>query len=249
MINFLASLTASQVGLLVLIVLWMLFLGIFFAKKKGDKASDKSAVYRKAVELETDEAFLYGIQTEVGNAFAYGTLLAEDPVSVDWLPNACLLAITVTERYTEHRRTVTRTEVDMNGQMQTHEEEEIYYTWDIIGSDEVHAEKIRFCNILFPFGTITLPAPILYDTQYEGFNYLRHHHYFLPTELEGSIFTELSGNGITYASRFFPEMHAKDAKEKALQEEANRVRNFWLLWGAIIAAVLVLVLWYWSFTV
>lgn len=42
---------------------------------------DRNEVYNKAVKIDSQETFSYGMRTNVGNAFVYGTLEALDPVS------------------------------------------------------------------------------------------------------------------------------------------------------------------------
>ena len=65
-----------EFGVLLLTVTVLLLIGLQLSKRQRERVSDKQSAYRKAVEIDSDEVFLHGIKTGVGNAFVYGTVSA-----------------------------------------------------------------------------------------------------------------------------------------------------------------------------
>ena len=63
------------------IIAIMLLIGLLIAGKISDYQLDKNERYNKAVKIETQELFEYGMRTNVGNAFVYGDLEAVDTVT------------------------------------------------------------------------------------------------------------------------------------------------------------------------
>lgn len=232
-------LSMNRIGILLLVPLGFLLVGLLVARKMSEKIADRSAIYRKAVELETEKDFRYGMETEVGNAFVYGVLAAENPITVKWAPGKYMMVRALTERYQEHQRTVTETETDANGNTYTHYRTETYYSWDVVGRNEEHVRKICFCGVVFPYSSIKMPEPVFYKTEYAGPS-LRHQYYVLNQIMRGSIFTELSKDGISKDSPFYLSLHAKEAKEMQVMKEKDRLWRFWLIWFVCGAFVFVM---------
>lgn len=229
---------AKQFGIAILVLIVLLLIGVLIAAKMSEKIADRCAVYRKAVELESDDDFRYGMETEVGNAFAYGVLAAENPITVKWAPGKYMLVRVLTERYQVHTRTVTETETDANGQTHTTQRTEIYYSWDVVDCKEEHVRKIRFCGVEFPYSSIKMPNPLFHKMEYAGPG-LRYQYYVLDQIMRGSIFSGLSKSGITKGSPFYLSLHAKEAKEKILSKETSKQWIFWLVWLVVEALVFI----------
>ncbi len=232
---YVLALTQS-ISIAVLTPLGLLLIGILIDRKISEKIMDRCAAYRKAVELESDEDFRYGMETEVGNAFAYGVLAAENPITVPWAPGKYMLVRVVTERYERHEQTVAETETDADGHTHTTYRTEVYYSWDVVNCREEHVREIRFCGVVFPYSSIKMPGPLLHKTEYAGPR-LRYLYYVLNQIMRGSIFTELSKNGISKGSPFYLSVHAKEAKERVLAKAADKRLFFRLIW--FVAAALI----------
>lgn len=236
MSGFCVLLSVNRIDILILVPLVLLLIGLLISWKMSEKIADRTAVYRKAVELETEKDFRYGMETEVGNAFVYGVLAAENPITVKWAPGKYMVVRVLTERYQRHERMVTETETDANGNTHTKYRTETYYSWDVVGCNEDHVRKICFCGVVFPYSSIKMPEPSYYKTEYVGPS-LRYQYYVLNQIMRGSIFTELSKDGISKDSPFYLSLHAKEAKEIQLMKEKDRLWRFWLIWfvcGAVI---------------
>lgn len=67
---------------------------------------DRNEVYNKAVKIDSQEMFSYGMRTNVGNAFIYGTLQAVDPVSYPEIDGSYMYVEKIKKLYTMHTHTV-----------------------------------------------------------------------------------------------------------------------------------------------
>ena len=65
--------------------------------------------YNKAIKIESQELFEYGMRTNAGNAFVYGDLKAVDTVTYPEIGGEYIYIEKVKERYTLYTRQVART--------------------------------------------------------------------------------------------------------------------------------------------
>ena len=75
------EITKREVLASISIIAVMILVGILISAKITERQMDRNEVYNKAVKIDSQETFSYGMRTNVGNAFVYGTLEALDPVS------------------------------------------------------------------------------------------------------------------------------------------------------------------------
>ena len=226
-----------------LVLLIMIFIGIILASKEREKAADNNADHRKAIEIETDEDFDYGLKTSVGNVFAHGIVEAVDPVYVDFYDEALLAYKIDTEAYTRHERNVLETIHSKAGRFHTRNRTEVYYSWDIINSENSNARKIRFKGKIFDYEKIDLPKPEYMETVQISPR-RRKKYYVLPDDLEGSVYTCLKDGQISDKSKFFKGVDSKTAKITAIDNENKRTLHFWILW-AITAAAIEIAVFFW----
>ena len=104
---------------------------------------DQNEKYNKAVKIETQDLFEYGMRTNIGNAFVYGDLLAVDTVTYPEIGGSYMYVEKVKERYTMHTRQVAHTRT-VNGKTQTYYTTETYWTWDRVGSEDKTCNEISF---------------------------------------------------------------------------------------------------------
>lgn len=138
----------------VVIVAAMLILGIVLSDKINDSLMNSYQEYNTTLQINDDsELFEYGMRTNIGNAFVHGNLAAVGSVSYPEVEGQYATMTKVTERYTMHTRTVTKTRT-VNGKTQTYTTTEHYWTWDTIDRDYIHVNSISFLGVEFPYGTI-----------------------------------------------------------------------------------------------
>ena len=75
------EITKREVLASVSIVAAMLLIGLLISGKIQNSIMDDNERYNKAVKIENEELFQYGMDTNVGDAFVYGDLEAVDTVT------------------------------------------------------------------------------------------------------------------------------------------------------------------------
>lgn len=186
------KITKREILVSVIIVSIMLLLGIVIHGSINDKLMLEYQKYNTALQIENDsDLFMYGMKTNIGNAFVYGDLKAVDPVTYDEIDGEYSYIEKVKERYTRHTRTVTYK--DSNGKTKTKTEE--YWTWDVIDRESKQSTKITFLDVEFDYETIKFPHSSHIDTQRESY-YIRYKYYGSPSECVGTLYAVLDDNTI-----------------------------------------------------
>ena len=124
------------------IIAIMMLIGVLIHGKIEEAQLDANEKYNKAVKIESTDLFQYGMDTNVGNAFVYGDLLAVDTVTFEEIGGEYIYVKKVEERYERHERTVTKEDKDGN----TYTETEVYYSWDTEHTESKHANEVMFCD-------------------------------------------------------------------------------------------------------
>lgn len=68
------EITKREILASISIIAVMILFGILISSKISEHQMDKNEIYNKAVKIESQEMFQYGMDTNVGNAFVYGVL-------------------------------------------------------------------------------------------------------------------------------------------------------------------------------
>lgn len=225
------TITKREVIVSVAIIAVMLIIGLVIGDKLEDLQNDKNAVYWKAQQIEDPELFQYGMDTSIGNAFVYGTLQAEDPVTYQEIGGKYMYIKRIKERYTMHTRTVTY-KVGKTTQTRV----ECYWTWDRVGSEEKTCRNIKFLGIEFDSKKINLPDTEYIETVKESGS-IRYKYYGVEEKLKGTLYTKLSNGSISDQSNFYKEKKITETVEM-LTAGSDKV-IFSVLWAIIIALVVI----------
>lgn len=229
----------------VIIVLVMIFIGIFVSDAILQGAVSKSESYRTATVIKNTDQFYYGMDTNFGNVLVYGDVSSNSSVTYDEIGGGFIYIEKNKEEYTRHTRTVTKT--DSNGKKRT--ETEVYYTWDHVWSDRRHVEEIIFQGRTFPYESIELPAERL-NLDSVGvdnrMNYIyvgsddRYYYNVVPMPMTGTIYTSLQNGTINDSSALFRDMTPEQVIAHMEQNETIYTVVFWVIWvlltcGAVCA--------------
>ena len=207
----------------------MLVFGVMISGKINDNLMNRYQEYNTALQIDNDaNLFEYGMRTNIGNAFVYGKLAAVDFVTYPEIGGEYASVTKVTERYTKHTRTVTKTK-KVNGKTQTYTEKETYWTWDEIDRDHVHVSSITFLDSEFPYGTIDCFTEHYIRTLDAG-HHLREKYYGSALSYEGTLYANLADNTITKTS-FYCDKTISETIEY-LETEWQLVL-FWMFWIAL----------------
>lgn len=205
----------SSIGIIAILML----IGSVISTNIKDNIEDKKREYTQALQIQSQEMFEYGMKTNVGNAYVYGELSAVDTVSYPDIEGEYMYVEKVTERYTRHTRTVKSGKTYRT---------EVYYTWDVIDSEDKHSEKMTFLNVPFDYGRITNLNDKYIDTINKGFYDIRYVYYGVPKTIVGTIYTELSNNTISDKTRFRENTTIEEAYESDCKGYGLVI--FWIAW-------------------
>lgn len=224
------EITKREILASISIIAVMILFGILISSKISEHQMDKNEIYNKAVKIENQEMFQYGMDTNVGNAFVYGDLKAVDTVTYPEISGEYMYVEKVKERYTRHTRKVRHTRT-VNGKSQTYYTTETYWTWDRVGSEEIKSKEISFCDIVFSSSKIELPGTDYIDTIKES-SHIRYKYYGVGTKYTGTIFTDLRDKTISDNSNFYNNSTIDETIEY-LESNVETV-IFWIFWVILI---------------
>ena len=214
------------------IVAIMLLFGFLISAKIQERQMDKNEVYNKAVKIDNTDLFQHGLNTNVGNAFVYGDLVAVDTVTYPEIGGEYMYVEKVKERYTMHTRQVAHTRT-VNGKTQTYYTTETYWTWDRVGSEDIKCKEISFCGVVFNSNKFDVPSTSHIDTIKES-SHVRYKYYGTETKFTGTIFTNLKDKTISDKPKFYNNMKIEETVE-SLQTGGGEI-IFWIFWVILICA-------------
>ena len=215
--------------------IWLI-IGFSVNEKIDNSIQSQNAIYTKAIKVTSTDEFLYGMETDVGNAFVYGNYVCVDPVSYEDVSGEYTYIEMVKKRYTMHTRVVTKTRT-VNGKTETYTDTETYYSWDVVDRDHKQCTKINFCGVEFDFNKIARPSTFYIDTIRVGSN-VKYEYYGVPTNLVGTIWTELKDNTISDSSEFLQDKDPVAALETMKASGNFSYIFFWIFWILLLCGVL-----------
>lgn len=215
--------------------IWLI-IGFGVNEKIDNSIQNQNTIYTKAIKISSTDEFLYGMETDVGNAFVYGNYVCVDPVSYEEVEGEYTYIEMIKKRYTRHTRPVTKTRT-VNGKTETYTDTEVYYSWDTVDSDHKQCTKISFCGVEFDFNKIEQPSKVHIETIREGSN-VKYEYYGVPTSLVGTIFTELKDGTISDSSLFLQDEDPNSALEIMKSSGIFSYIFFWIVWVLLLGGVL-----------
>lgn len=227
------EITKREILASISIIAVMILFGILISSKISEHQMDKNEIYNKAVKIESQEMFQYGMDTNVGNAFVYGDLKAVDTVTYPEIGGEYMYVEKVKERYTKHTRRVAHTRT-VNGKSKTYYTTETYWTWDRVGSEDITCNEVSFCDVTFPSNKIDLPGTDYIDTINESSD-IRYKYYGTGTEYKGTIFASLKGHTISDNTKFYNN-RTIDETIDYLESDFPMIL-FWVVWIALTGGI------------
>lgn len=222
--------TKREILVSISIIAVLLMIGVWISGGITEAKLDADEVYNKAVKIDTVDLFEYGMRTNVGNAFVYGDLKAVDTVTFPEIGGEYMYVKKITERYTKHTRTVTKTKT-VNGETKTYTEKEDYWTWDEIDRESHTCNEITFLGVTFDSNKIDIPSES-YIGRIKESSKIRYEYYGTGTEHVGTIFADLRDGTIADGTNFY--------NDKTIDETVERLKavdwtiGFWILWIFVI---------------
>lgn len=223
------EITKREIIMSISIIAFMLIIGIMISGKISDNIVDRNEKYNKALKIESQEIFEYGMRTNIGNAFVYGTIKAIDTVSYPEISGEYSYILKVKERYTMHTRTVTvRTGKTTSTRVET------YWTWDTVKKEDKISKKVTFLNNEFNYSQFNMPHHSYIKTIRES-SHVRYKYYSVPAKITGTIFANLKDNDIGKDVDIYINMKTVEAYENSLKDFSTPL--FWIIWIVFIVGV------------
>lgn len=206
----------------------MMVIGLLISNTIRNHQLDTIEEYNKAVKISDSEQFQYGMDTNIGNAFVYGDLIAERPVTYEELDDEYLYIEKVKEKYTKHTRHVTYT--DSKGKR--HTRTETYWSWDVQSRQDQECYSVTFLGISFPTIKFKLPSKTHITTIKESSD-IRYQYYGIPKQMTGTIYTKLYKKNISDKSKF-TQKSLSDTVEEYTTASSVGIIIFWVFWIILI---------------
>lgn len=222
--------TKREVLVSISIIAILLMVGVWISGGITEAKLDADGRYNKAVKIDTVDLFEYGMRTNVGDAFVYGDLKAVDTVTFPEIGGEYMFIQKVTERYTRHTRTVTKTKI-VNGETKHYTETEVYWTWDEIDRETHVCDEVTFLGVTFDSNKIDIPTAS-YIGRIKESSRIRYEYYGTRTEHVGTIFTDLRDDTIADGTSFYKDLTIDETVEylKAI----DWTFAFWIVWICVI---------------
>lgn len=227
--------TKREIMFSIVIVLVMLMLGLVISSSINDMILDENTKYTKAIEINNDkELFAYGMRTNVGNAYVYGTLNKVDTVSYDAIKDKDYVHLEkVTQRYTMHTRRIAH----KSGKT-TYYTTQTYWTWDTINRESKIAKEITFLNQKYKINKISniIDDDDYIDTISTGYHLREKYYGAKLNNVKGTVYCNLKNKTINNAT-FYKDTKIKECKEQLMQSSHVIVIVFWILWIILIGGI------------
>lgn len=214
------EITKREVGASITIIAILLAIGILISNSISDSMSDKEKEYSQAIKIENNQKiFKYSMKTDVGNAFVYSILKAENPIVNSDINGKYIKLYRTEEKYTRHTKRV------KTGKGYT---TKTYYSWDYVGTEEFVSDEIKFCGVVFKNNKFNLPKGEYIDTVKNGIN-RRYIYYGIKNKTKCTIFTKLKNKTISDNSKVYTNKSINDTIS-SLDNEMSGIVVFWIIW-------------------
>ena len=225
------EITKREVLASVSIVAVMLLTGFLISGKIQNSIMDDNEQYNKAVKIENEELFQYGMDTNVGDAFVYGDLEAYEK----YFDELNKVVKKVEERRERHEEKIT--EKDSKGK--EHTRIRVYYKWETENVESLHAKEIKFCGSTFSYNKIdlpsskyikTIPGDKVYSWESGERVKVRFVYYGVKTKYKGTIFADLRNGTITNKTHFYKDSSIDDIVKMFETNATVAMVIFWITW-------------------
>lgn len=217
----------------------MLVFGMILSDMMSDSIKDSNERYNKAIHIQDQEIFEYAMETNVGDAFIYGDLIASNPVSYDTIDGEYMFIKQIREEYTMHSREVSYPCGD-DGESTCYETE-YYWTWDEVDREYRSTDKVVFSGAEFEFDQFSMSSTRYIDT-IEVSSHVRYQYYGIPKQLTGTIFAHLKNNNIGDKVHFYDDLTTEQAYHRCVSGYFI-IYIFWAVW-MILTVIIVLGFYY-----
>lgn len=230
------TITKREIIASISIICIFLVLGILISGKMQQKESQQLLRYEQAIQIEDPAVFAHGMDTSIGDAFIYGEIISNNPVSSDKLNGQYMLLREEEEHYEMHTRVVS------NGKT-CHSE--VYYTWDHYKSVTNNTDTINFLGRDFDFNLFASKCNANYiDTiRDDSDNDIRYVYYGIPVTVDATVFGVLSEGTIKGDIKVFEHKSIEGTLKSIEASPTFDNICFWIFW-VLLTGFIVFVFYY-----
>ena len=232
------EITVGEALLAVLIAGAMTAAGFLVDSQIKKHVYDSQLRYRQAAEVASPEQFAWALDTDVGDAFAEGTVEAADPVSHKKLGGEWTSVFADYQKHRMHTRVETYTTYDSKGRPHTHTRTVRYWSWDTYRTKKKDAKRLVFLGKEFAAGKFDLTSVRRkYKTVDDGWR-KRIEFTAVPRKATGAAFLTAKGGTIEGKTDFREGQSVAKLREEYVESYASAI--FWTIWiiftcGAVVA--------------
>lgn len=226
------NITLRELVFSILLVGIMMFIGFLISNKIRENANNRILTYRQAMSINDDDLFKHALNTDAGNAFVNGKLIALEPISHPHVEGKYLHIHIATQKYTKHTEHYTTT--DSKGKVHHHTRS--YWTWDTIRNEYFNSENVSYCGVMFPFDKFDYGCVDVNTTIYKkGFlSDKREVIRTMPIEFNATTFCKFfNGEMVGKNIMLIPNIGIEDYRNRLMKNHWNLA--FWMSWTLLTA--------------
>ena len=213
----------------VLILGGLFTIGFFVSGIIEQNVNDAKLRYNQAVALHSDDEFKHALSTDVGNVFAHGTLVADQPVRNEHLDGEWLYVGVAHQKYQMHTRRVPYTVTDSKGRPHTRYRTETYWSWDTVGRSSSHSPTVTYCGVQFDYGKFDYGCMPKETSKHSTGFHQRDVVTVVPKTFNATVFAEAKSNDLVGQNIMLVTMSIEEYREDLTTSHA--VMIFWILWS------------------
>jgi len=221
------DITLREIVFSFLIIGIMTTIGFFISLKIEKTKLDNTLKYRQSAQISTTNEFIHAINTDVGYAFVEGELQTIDPVKDKNLKGEWLSITSYKEHYTLH----TQVYVTYDNKGRPHSHIRTYWTWDVVDSNNIHANNVIFCGVPFKYSTFKYDDAEIHTYVHKIDSHNRIVFKSIPKTFNATIFENISHtnklkNVILYCNKTINTVYND-------LTTSHSVTIFWIIWSII----------------
>lgn len=213
------------------ILISLLFLGIwvFFGgmihRSIVNHTNNNNKMYRQAVSIDNNApVFGHALDTNAGRMYAYGTMEAVNPISIDDLKSKHMRIVRRRQHYTMHTYT-THHKVGKSTVTRVHH----YWSWDTVKTDRFQVADIKFLDRTFNFNDFDVHGPTTEKTVGRG-HHKRDVYELWSTNYTGTIFAKTNGKNSLEPCILWSGKTIEECRKIDISSGNGWLFLFWLGW-------------------
>ncbi len=220
------EITGREIIASITIICLSLVLGFHISGKINQKILEQNLRYEQAVQITDPSVFGHSLDTSIGDAFAEGTIVADNPVSVERIDGQYMMIEEEEQHYKRHTRQVSHK--DSKGK--TYYTTETYYSWDTEDTNYYHTDTVTFLGRSFDYDLFAKKCIRHYYDTVKVSRRVRYEYSVVPIEVNATLFGTLKDGTFNGNVEVYRDATIEEALEKAKSSSSAGLIFFWIFW-------------------